>query len=53
MVVFLYTNDHYEHLFNLQAADFDRPHRCVSGIKMSSVAHNALPEIYMTYMYRL
>lgn len=32
MVVFLYTNGHYEHLFNLQAADFDRPQRCVTDI---------------------
>lgn len=32
MLVFLYTNDHYEHLFNLQPADIDRPHGCVSDI---------------------
>lgn len=25
MLVFLHTNDHYEHLFNLQPADFDGP----------------------------
>lgn len=25
MAVFLYTNDHYEHWFNLQPADLDRP----------------------------
>lgn len=52
MVVFLYTNGHYEHLFNLQTADFDRLHCCVSD-KLTSVAHNAPPEIYLTYMYML
>lgn len=52
MVVFLYTNDHYEHLFNLQPADFDGTH-CFVSDKLTSVTHNAVPLIYMTYMYKL
>jgi len=41
MVVFLSTNGHYEYLFNLQAADFNRPHCCVSD-KNSPLLHTML-----------
>lgn len=50
MLVFLHTNDHHEHLFNLQPVDFDGPRGFVSD-KLTSVTHNAVPEIYMTHMY--
>lgn len=52
MVVFLYTNGHYEHLFNLQAADFDRTLCCVRH-KLISVTHNAWSEMYMTNIHNM
>lgn len=53
MLVFQYTNGRYEHLFNLQAADFDRPPSLCQWHRLTSATHNAAPEIYMTYMYML
>lgn len=48
MVVFPYTNVHYEHLFNLQPADFDRTPFCSVSNKLTPVGHNAWPETCVT-----